>query len=445
MARIFAGLVAGHALRPAAAAAAVLVLHSSAAFALYSGFEYDTRRFDMNDDYFIDVLPMEIAPPQRATWREAELRPLELGGARGYRFALGSVTGSDAWEEHDLRLRYAIDDPWTWTFRYFRGLTMEGTYSHFQTGMDARLAEGWWLSLFGEPASTKEYADLGCGIVRERLAEPDRILYRWELRAIWPNLYFGEKNDVMARYDRQPFDLQLSARASLGDRGWIALEVDRDFRSETLFLTNPAAPPLDQDYRFGYDRWEAELRGAFELSPSRRLWWRFSGEESDRDRDYFALPASPPPDPIFTNYYADSSYTLRRAQVEWWRTLESGRQLAVGFQRVRFKETIRYQAPTFLVYVDDRTDNIIYAHYRIKVGDELWMTFGLYHDFLDRTRTLDSTLWERGDPLGKMSFTLEMPSFSKEEVRTSWVTIGGSFGFYGKRWGGAYARYVVTF
>ena len=420
-----------------AAVVAAIVIHCPAANALYSGFEYNDRRFDMNDDYFIDVLPMELAPPQRRTWREAELRPLDLGGARGYRLALGSVTGSDSWEEHDLRLRYAIDDPWTWTFRYFQGMTMEGAYRHVQMGMDLKLAEGWWLALFGEPVSTKEYADLGCGIVRERLAEPDRILYRWELRAIWPNCYFDEKNDVKARYDRQPFDLQLSARASLGTRGWIALEVDRDYPSETVFGDNPFAAGIDRNFRFGYERWEAELKGALQLSASRRIWWRFSGEESHRDRDYLA-PGDPADD-------RDMSYTLRRAQVEWWRTLDSEKELALGFQHVRFKESERYPGDPARDHLDDRTDNIIYGHYRIKVSDDLWMTFSLYHDFLDRTERWGSGATKRGDPLGKGGFTLEMPSFDKEEVRASWLTIGGTFGFYGKRWGGAYARYVVTF
>jgi len=208
------------------AAAAALGVCPGVAHALYGGYEHELRDFGIGSDYFLDLAPIEASWATRDIWAEDALRP---GGARGYRFAYGSTSAADAWFDHELALRYELDPPWTWRFRYFEGESPEGRYRHVWTGMEAALGRGWSAYFFGEPLGAKENADLGLSLRRERPEPGDAEHVRWafELRAIWPDLFYNEKNSIDARHENTPFDLQLSARWALRGGGWLALDADR--------------------------------------------------------------------------------------------------------------------------------------------------------------------------------------------------------------------------
>ena len=405
------------------------------AAALYGGYEDAPRTFDMGIEYFVDVVSYEPALPVREAWHESEFRP---GGPRGYRIAFGSIGPGDEWMDNELVLSYAANPSWTWFFRYFRGQDPDGRFEHEWLGMTADLRGGWYAKFLGEVIPDKENLDVGVGIGRERAATPDRILYRWELRAIFPDLWYNGKNTINARHENTAVDLQFSLRAALGPMAWAALEVDRDLPFRKAFGENDAAVPSEQNFRFGFEKCAFDLTGGVRLDDSRRIWARVRDVSCDRSRDYFA-PGHPEND-------WDTDYRLASVQVECWKTLVGGHEVGFGFEHAEFDEKVEY--PNAVVDAgshDDRADEVFYARYRRRMGPACFVTTGLYVDFVNRD------LKEAGEPAStdrpvesKISFSLEIPG-SHGELTDARLIVGATFQLDQVGFGGAFGQWVATF
>lgn len=419
------------------AALGTLITLALPAHALYGGYEHQLRDFNMGADYFLDLAPMDWCFITRDVWVESELR---MGGPRGYRFAYGSTSINEAWFDHELVLRYELDPPWTWAFRMFQGESPLGRYRHLWTGMELTLVRGWSLYLFGEPLGDKEDADMGFSLRCERPSpeDADRIRWRWELRAIWPDLYYTDKNNIDARHEGTPFDLQLSARWAFGSRGWLSLDIDRDFPLTKVFGATPGALPEDQYYRFSFDGFSGEISGGVTFANGHRLLARAKGQSYSRSRRHFA-PSDPADD-------WDADYDLALARLEWWWPRRGETEWGVLAEWVGFWESISYpNALTDRNRREDRQDRLLGVHCRRRVSDSFLLSVSLWCDLLDRT-LVDSgaVLADGSEVLSKLVVMIELPTL-RGRLHSANFALGASALLHRFDFGGGFGLFAANF
>jgi hypothetical protein len=268
-------------------------------------------------------------------------------------------------------------------------------------------------------------------------ADEERIRHRWEFRAIWPDLYYNTKNSINASHDSPPVDLQFSLLTSIGERGTLSLEVDRDLPFRKTFGANPEAALHDQNYRFAFNRWSADVRSALTFGGGLwRFWGGVRAQACNRSRTY-VVPGDPAGD------WA-SEYDLLVVRTEWWRELASGSEFGMGLSYADFYEEVAYPNDT-ADHTEDRSDTIVSVQYRKKFNDKFTMTSSLWCDLLDRRRDYESAPSDVDRiAMSKYGLTIELPTL-RGQVNAARFVLGASVFLHRFDFGGGYGQFVATF
>jgi len=369
--------------------AAFLVLGSTGlpqdTFDFFRNDELGPRSFDMDEEFFINVLSFEQPLETIQPW---------LRRTSGYRLALGSLTDRDLWLDQEMKGRAEISDVLALQVRARQTLGLDAGTIFFQPTLEYRLNDRFELFAPAVLDDDKGGMDGGLGI---RYRNPDSKIEYLQLSWIMSDLLFNERGRQYREStirDRAA-TMELQAQGDPFDLGTTSLKV--------AYQTPSTYRLVEDGQDEGFQRLRAWLLHCYEIDPRNRVYFTCevdSGSEEIR--------------PIFAPSADDEFIGRRRlvrGRVEYQNLLSEDEvtRWRGGMQYVNYSEKEVFPGEDTLTHKMSRSESIFYAGYRSPFFDseDLSLETVLYLDWLNgRDRFVDNPREDTHMPTfqGKLSF-----------------------------------------
>lgn len=324
----------------------------------FRGDEYEQRDFEVDAEYFVDLLPILPRIEERLAWWAAT--NAYLGGA-------GSYTRRDLFNLQNLKIAAPLAPPVGFQFDFVANQDYDGIYHHYLLGLDYAVNETWTVALVGEPLARKEYADIGAAI-RRRSGRS-----RLNVMALLPDFSFNRKNDMGGTIETKPVNLQVDMLQKMTENIDLFVRTDFDFPSKLRFH--------DPEFEFVYESWKPAVGLIWHKRADEILWSEVATEDTDKERASFSGTA---PDDFQT------ARRVRQARVEYVRYPAERNRYSVGAQYVHLRENNSYPnkpEQTELLHDLAHTTRMIYGTVRRPIGNSFYAETGLILDYVFHTET----------------------------------------------------------
>lgn len=377
---------------------------SNQLFAYFRGDEYEQRDFTFNDGYFLNLLPLMPTIEDRFAFRDA---------TNAYWGSCGSYTKRDLFNMQYLKLEKLLVDPFSFCFRFNMDQDFDGIYNHYQIGLKYDINPNVAVELLGEPLARKEFADIGGALILRHQTGKLR------LELLSPNFAFGDKNDLNAKFQTQPFTTRFWGYEYLTPTFQVYAMGDIDYPSKTDY----AGP----EFMFDYESYKPVFGAAWGTTTNQMLWGELSSEYTKKSRVGEDL------DNNMQDFRTERSVWIGR--LEYVRHIRTVRRYSVGTEYVYFREHNDYDNDLEKTVYYKHSGYLFYATVRQHLIRQFYFSTGLYNEI--DTHKEDYPYREEGvsDPSGyqgKVPLALEwISSFARisfgAAMKTEEVGFGGGF------------------
>jgi hypothetical protein len=336
----------------------VLIAAAQPAVGWFRGDEYEQRDFEVDAEYFVDLLPILPRIEERLAWWNAT--NAYVGGA-------GSYTRRDLFNLQNLKLEVPLAPPVGFQFEFMANQDYDGIYQHYLLGLDCAVNEAWTVALVGEPLARKEYADVGAAVRRK--AGRSRL----NIMALLPDFSFNRKNDMGGTIETKPVNFQLDMLQEVSENVDLFVRTDMDFPSKIRFM--------NEEFVFEYESWKPGAGLIWHKGTDEILWGEIATEDTEKERASFSGTA---PEDFRT------ARRVRQGRVEYVRYPAGRNRCSVGAQYVHISENNSYPNKldtTGLLHELAHTTRMIYGTMRRPVGNSFYAETGLILDYVFHTET----------------------------------------------------------